>query len=65
MRYGPTILLLGILLGAVAWIGVVAERVVDVVSVHDRNTTLVDLRLEAGHYQMLRLSFTLITAPHR
>ena len=65
MRYGPTILLLGILLGVVAWAGLAAERVVDVVSVHDRNTTLVDLRLDAGHYQLFRLSFTLITAPHR
>jgi hypothetical protein len=64
MRYGPSILLLGITLALVAWIGVVATRVVDLVSVHDRNTTLVDLRVDAGHRELFRLSFTMISAPH-
>jgi hypothetical protein len=63
MRYGPTILLIGIILGLVAWIGMAAERVANVLQ--DRNTTLVDLRVDAGHHQLFRLSFTLITAPHR
>jgi hypothetical protein len=64
MRYGPSILLIGIILALVAWVGVVAERVVDLVSVHDRNTTLVDLRVDAGHHELFRLSFTMISAPH-
>jgi hypothetical protein len=63
MRYGPTILLIGIIVGLVAWIGMAAERVANVL--HDRNTTLVDLRVDAGHHQLFRLSFTLINAPHR
>jgi hypothetical protein len=65
MRYGQTILLIGIILAFVAWMGTVAERVVDAVSVHDRTTELVDLRVDAGHYALLRLSFTLVGAPHR
>jgi hypothetical protein len=65
MRYGHTILMLGIILGFVAWVGMVAARVVDVITVRERNTTLVDLRVDAGHHQLFRLSFTLINAPHR
>jgi hypothetical protein len=56
--------LIGIILACAAWIGVVAKRAVDVVSVHDRNTTLVDLRVDAGHHQLFRLSFTMVAAPH-
>jgi hypothetical protein len=56
--------MVGIILALVAWVGVVAHRVVDLVSVHDRNTTLVDLRVDAGHHELFRLSFTMISAPH-
>jgi hypothetical protein len=65
MRYGHTILLIGISLALVAWIGVTATRVVDFFSLHDRDTTLVDLRVEAGHHELFRLSFTMVGAPHR
>jgi hypothetical protein len=63
MRYGQTILLVGIILAFVASVGVSADHIVAAV-VGARTTTLVDLRVDAGRWELFRLSFTLAPSRH-
>jgi hypothetical protein len=62
MRYGQTILLVGIILAFAASVGVSADHIVEAV-VHTSKSTMVDLRVDAGHRQLFRLSFSLVPAP--
>jgi hypothetical protein len=61
MRYGQSILLVGIILAFAASVSASVARIVEAVA-DVRDTTAVDLRLHAGHFQLLRVSVTLVPA---
>jgi hypothetical protein len=65
MRHTYKILLMGMFVALTAWLDVAALRAISLSGARDRGTTMLDLRIDAGHMELLRVSMLLMGMPHR